>query len=644
MTKTVKFLYVLIGLCFILNVGFPQCGNALSTPEKQDYSNSRDETMEIKGVWAATVFSLDYPSKQTTSSDELKRAADDLLNNVQELGYNILFFQVRPSGDAFYKSEIFPWSKYLTGIQGKAPEDGFDPLEYITEEAHKRGISVHAWLNPYRITASPADKDSLSENSVAKKYPNAVVEHTDGKLYLNPGEPDSNRLVIDGAVEIIRNYNVDGIHIDDYFYPGSSFPDDVAFENYGKEYDSIGEWRRNNITELIRGLRDAIKAENPEIVFSVSPCGIWANKKSHPDGSDTSGTQAYYEYFADTRLWVKEQLVDWIMPQIYWENGHSAADFTTVANWWGNVVSGTDVKLCIGQSVYKMSDETKDTSPWYGQKGIEQISAQYELMKTLPNYNGYSHYRLDSVLKNPLLEEYVKTLNGQSTRLPVESETESGESEQTEDTETENDESRQPDEVETEIGDTEILFADMESFAWAADAIVSLHTKGIVNGYSDGTFRGANKVNRADFTVMLVRIINDDEVIVSSNFEDIAPDRYYYLEIGIARMLGITNGRDGVLFDPEGNITREDMATMVFRILDKYKKLNIDEKKEPAELFGDADKISDYAKNAVQAMCGMGLLNGYENGDFQPQGLATRAETAVFLNRVSELFESEIEE
>ena len=586
MTRTFKAICILVGLFCSLNSLLP----------KHD-SQVIAKAESVRGVWAATVFSLDYPSKPTTSAEVLRRDADNLLNNVQKLGYNTLFLQVRPSGDAFYKSQIFPWSKHLTGAQGTAPSDNFDPLTYFTEKAHEKGISLHAWINPYRLTSSAKDSDLIDPNSIAAKYPELVVKHTDGKLYLNPVEPDSTALILEGIMEIVKNYDIDGIHLDDYFYPDSSFPDGDTFSKYGGDFSDIGDWRRNNTTNLIRRISTALRAENPNIIFSVSPCGIWANKASHPEGSETTGAQSYFDYYADSRLWVRDNLVDWIMPQIYWNIGHSSADFEALSKWWTETVQGTDVSLIVGQAAYKAAEETGSASVWYSQSGAEELYRQTELLKDLDGFIGYSHYRLGSLLQSSVLRTFATYAN--TGEMP--------------------------------------LFTDLFAFPWAEDAIISLHEKGIINGMGDGTFGGKISISRADFILMLVRLTGKTTTF-ADNFLDVTPDKYYYTEIGIAKALGFTTGRDGETFDPEGNITREDMATLAYRILKKENKLNFDENISLSAKFSDGHLVSPYAKDAVSALVAQHLLSGYETGEFLPQGFATRAETAVFLNRLSQLF------
>ncbi len=583
MTKTVKAICVVLGiLCVLSGLG-----------PKSHRGTASAKVGEIKGVWAATLYSMDYPSSPTTDANQLKADADTLIEDVLSHGFNTLFLQVRPSGDAFYNSEIYPMSRYLTGTEGTLPDGGFDPLEYIVDKAHKSGIALHAWINPYRITASQSDSDNLGESSIAKKYPHLVLRHTDGKLYLNPGEPEAMDLVVSGAVEIAKNYQVDGIHIDDYFYPSSAFPDSETFTKYGGKFLDIGDWRRDNTTTLVKKLGSAIKAERPDIIFSVSPCGIWANKSSNPDGSDTLGKQAYFDYYADTRLWVRDELIDMIIPQVYWERGHSLADFATVANWWDKTAGGTDVALCIGQGVYKAAEATDPSSPWYKDRGETELEEQLKLIGTLENASGYVQYRIGSIIQNPELSNAIKQLNTSAPRI----------------------------------------FNDTRDYPWAEEAIERLFRQGIVKGMGDGSFGCARMVSRADFTVMLVRL-SGQNVPFTKNFADVTEDKYYYKEVGIAKVLGYASGREGNIFDPSGNITREDMATLVWRTLTKTGELPENADISLEEKFSDSSEISEYAKNAVAVLVEEGLLSGYETGEFKPKGLATRAECAVLLDRI----------
>ena len=541
MTKTIKAICVILGLVSIVNT-------FIAPPKNNGKVLAKDQT--IKAVWAATLYSMDYPQKPSQNAEALRKDADNLVKNVKDLGFNTLFLQVRPSGDAFYKSKIFPWSKYLTGEEGLAPQNDFDPLSYIIEKAHKEDIQLHAWINPYRLTASEKDSESLSEESLVKKYPHLIVRHTDGKFYLDPGNPEAIKLVLDGCRELIQNYDIDGIHIDDYFYPSSAFPDGETFSKYGGEFSDIGDWRRDNTKKLVEALGKEIKNKNPNLVFSVSPSGIWANKESHIDGSATFGRQAYFDYYADTRLWVKEGLMDIIIPQLYWNIGYNLADFEVLANWWQDTVKDTSVTLCIGQGIYRAAEEKDPKSVWYGENGLFEIERQLKMIKTLEGVGGYSQYRLGSILQNPSLKDFIKSQN---------------------------------------TGKEE-TFTDAKDYPWAKDATNRLVSKGIVKGMGDGSFGFALDVSRADFTVMLVRL-SGQNVPFAENFADVTEDKYYYKEVGIAKVLGFATGREGNIFDPSGKISREDMATLAYRVMKRMGKLSEKSKLSLEGTFSDENEI-----------------------------------------------------
>ncbi len=223
-----KRVFRAIALILVCAVCFSLTAMAAQTPKASE---------EMRGVWVSSVYNLDYPKKPTTDPDILKAQADEILDNCVKWGLNAVFLQVRPSSDALYPSEIFPWSKYLTGKQGTQPANGFDPLAYWVEAAHKRGLELHAWINPYRITkGKQAEWDSLVSTHPAKKNPEWTVQYTDGNYYFDPGLPEVRDLVVQGAVEIAKNYDIDGLHMDDYFYPGKDFPDSKTYEAYGKGF------------------------------------------------------------------------------------------------------------------------------------------------------------------------------------------------------------------------------------------------------------------------------------------------------------------------------------------------------------------------------------------------------------------------
>ncbi|MFQ6830533.1 glycoside hydrolase family 10 protein [Butyricicoccus pullicaecorum] len=331
------------------------CVLTLVTPAFAAGTPSASE--EMRGVWVSSVYNLDYPSSPTTDPDKLKAEADEILDNCVKWGLNAVFLQVRPSGDALYKSDLFPWSKYLTGSVGTAPQDGFDPLEYWVEAAHKRGLELHAWINPYRITRSKdTEWNSLPSTHPAKMNPDWVVKYSDGNYYFNPGIPEVRDLVTRGAVEIVQNYDVDGLHMDDYFYPGTDFNDAATYQKYGSSFSNIADFRRDSVNQLVAQLDTAVHNIDPNIQFGISPSGIWANKSTDPRGSNTNGSEHYVSSYADSLYWIENGLVDYIIPQIYWEIGHKLADFATLADWWNDAVAGSDVHLYIGMGAYRCAD------------------------------------------------------------------------------------------------------------------------------------------------------------------------------------------------------------------------------------------------------------------------------------------------
>lgn len=375
---------------------------------------------EMRGLWVASVVNIDYPSKPVTDPEQLKSEAINILDHAEYVGLNAVFLQVRPTSDAFYRSEIFPWSKYLTGTQGLAPEGGFDPLQFWITEAHNRGIELHAWINPYRVTKKTSkekshDFASLDASNPARVNPEWVVKHSDGNLYYDPGLPEVRKLVFDGVLEIVENYDVDGIHFDDYFYPGRDFKDGETFKKYGKGFSSIDDWRRENVNILIRDLYKALKTKSDRVEFGVSPFGIWANKESNSYGSDTRGAQSYYDHYADTRKWVKEGIIDYIAPQLYWHIGYSIADYEKLLHWWEDTVRDTGVDLYIGQAAYR-SLNSESTSPWYG---VAEIERQLKMNANSPETKGSIFFSCNSLTKNSSLSLAIKEFYGQKDGIEV---------------------------------------------------------------------------------------------------------------------------------------------------------------------------------------------------------------------------------
>ena len=386
----IKYLLMMVVLC---------CGF-------MSVSANADERMN--GMWISTVYNLDYPASPTTDSTALKAQADEILDNCRDMGINNVFLQVRPNSDALYKSSIFPWSAYLTGQQGVAPSDGFDPLEYWIEGAHARGMKLHAWINPYRATkvsnASDNAMSALAATNPAAVHPQYIIKYTDGNYYYNPALPEVRKLVIDGIMEIVNNYDVDGIHMDDYFYPGADFNDNAYFKADGTFTDK-GDWRRNNVNLLVSGIKSAVDGSGKNIEFGISPAGIWANSSNNPLGSNTSGNEAYYAHYADTRKWALEGTVDYIAPQIYWEIGHSKADYKTLVNWWADTLKDAPAKLYIGIADYRSYNITDTSSTWYnGNEIVKQLTLNRQTAKV----GGEIHFRYKMIINTPGLVDKLK--------------------------------------------------------------------------------------------------------------------------------------------------------------------------------------------------------------------------------------------
>ena len=370
---------------------------------------------ELRGVWVASVSNINFPSKSGLSADEMKAELDAIVETARSTNLNAIFFQVVPSSDALYNSQVYPWSAFLTGTQGQAPKDDFDPLAYIVEKAHLYGIELHAWMNPFRVTTNASiELESLAENHPARANPDFCVRYTDGKYYYNPAIPEVREMVANEAKYIVENYGVDGIHIDDYFYPypveGGVFDDAAQFTLYGGDF-SLDDWRRQNINSTVKLIYESVKSADPECSFGVSPFGIYANKgsKSPVTGSDTKGLEAYFSLYCDALTWAKEGYVDYLAPQIYWSFSTSAAPFDNVAKWWNAHLDGTGVKLYIGHALYKLNDFPKNEIPIQAEFARSLLchsgSIYYGYADLANNTNGIKD-KLTELYSHPMVQEY----------------------------------------------------------------------------------------------------------------------------------------------------------------------------------------------------------------------------------------------
>ena len=309
-------------------------------------ASEKTKKREFRGAWIQCV----NGQWQGMSRDEMQQTLTFQLDRLRETGVNAIIFQVRAECDALYKSDIEPWSRFLTGVQGQAPQQPWDPLQWMIDECHKRGMELHAWINPYR--AKTKGTTALSPDHIAVKHPERVFTY-DGLFILNPGLPVNREYICEVAADIVRRYDIDGFHIDDYFYPypvaGLAIPDDDAFATYGDGNSSRGDWRRDNVNSFIRRLATTIHNIKPWVKFGVSPFGIYRNISSSPDGSNTAGLQNYDDLYADVLLWIEEGWIDYCVPQLYWEIGNKNADYAELIRWWDSHAGNRP--LYIGEDV-----------------------------------------------------------------------------------------------------------------------------------------------------------------------------------------------------------------------------------------------------------------------------------------------------
>jgi len=301
---------------------------------------------EFRGAWIQCV----NGQFQGKSKDVMQKTLSYQLDELQKDGANAIIFQVRPECDALYASSYEPWSRFLTGVQGRAPQPYWDPLQWMVDQCHRRGMELHAWINPYR--AKTKGTTGLAVSHVAIKHPERVFGY-DGQYIMNPALDENREYICRVVADIVRRYDVDGLHMDDYFYPypvaGEIIPDEKQFRSNSNGISNIGDWRRYNVNMFVKQLHDTITAIKPWVKFGVSPFGIYRNKVNDPNGSDTRGLQNYDDLYADVLLWVNNGWIDYCVPQIYWQIGHPTADYKTLIEWWNRYASARP--LYIGEDV-----------------------------------------------------------------------------------------------------------------------------------------------------------------------------------------------------------------------------------------------------------------------------------------------------
>jgi uncharacterized lipoprotein YddW (UPF0748 family) len=368
---------------------------------------------EFRGVWIATVNNIDWPSAPGLPVEVQKRELRELIERIERMNLNVVIFQVRPAADAFYPSETEPWSIFLTGKQGLAPSPFFDPLGYAIELCHSKGMELHAWFNPFRVRNGGNYK--LDPASFAAKNPQTTCIF-DGKLFFDPGIPQVRNHIVKVIMEVVRKYDIDAVHFDDYFYPypvkGRKYPDTKSFSKYGKGFypGKLSDWRRDNINKFIALLHDSIKSVKPLVKLGVSPFGVWRNMSDDPNGSPgVKATTSYDHLYADVYKWLANSWIDYVIPQLYWEQGNRFGDFTVLAKWWNDHSFGKP--LYLGQALYKSTGSAKVfVNP-------KEISEQISILRNFENVSGFALYSASHLAK--LTGVMLTEFNGNLLRTKV---------------------------------------------------------------------------------------------------------------------------------------------------------------------------------------------------------------------------------
>jgi len=370
--------------------------------------------MPFRGAWIATVANIDWPSKEAVGNTEAQQAEMTfILDSLQAIGINAVIFQVRPTADALYRSPYEPVSHWLTGKQGSWDNSQstihnsqlpYDPLDFTINEAHARGMEVHVWLNPYRVNLASTSTSILAPDHIFRRHPEWFWNYNK-QWYFDPGRDETREWICTIVQDLVQRYDIQAIHMDDYFYPypsgGKPLPDEDTFRKHPRGFDNIADWRRNNVNLAIQDIHRTIKECKPDVQFGISPFGVWRNIARDSTGSATkAGITNYDDLYADIRLWIKNGWIDYVLPQLYWEIGKRTADYEILAHWWANEVRGTNCRLYIGLAPYRLENLKADAKANAWNTGNE-ISRQMRLNRTIPEITGECFYSTKPLLKNP---------------------------------------------------------------------------------------------------------------------------------------------------------------------------------------------------------------------------------------------------
>jgi uncharacterized lipoprotein YddW (UPF0748 family) len=361
-----------------------------------DYAYLPAVDREFRGVWVATVANLDWPSRRSLPSAQAQAELIRILDAARDQGLNAVILQVRPMGDAFYDSAIEPWSDFLTGESGRAPSPSWDPLAFAIEQAHARGLELHAWFNPFRASFV-SKRTPLAANHVTRRRPDLI--RTYGTFYwMDPGEPDARRLALDVITDVVRRYDIDAVHIDDYFYPYQErdargrlipFPDDATWNRIGVHTGmSRNDWRRSNVDTFVEQLYAAVRAEKQHVRVGISPFGIW--RPGHP--ATVRGLDSYNDLYADSRKWLVNGWADYYAPQLYWRTNAPQQPYTDLLQWWHE-------QNPLGRHIWAGNIPNNINSGERGWRSGE-ILEQVRLTREHAGFTGNVHFSVTGLLRN----------------------------------------------------------------------------------------------------------------------------------------------------------------------------------------------------------------------------------------------------
>ncbi|KJF27144.1 hypothetical protein TZ02_09625 [Clostridium aceticum] len=661
----------LISICIVIMLmvaALPIHGFAASNPwdPYNRYLPNQTPTAKrhLRGTWVSTVVNLDWPSVETRNigndNQRIQKSKEEfiaILDKAVEMNMNAVFFQVSAEGDAFYKSNIVPWSRYLTGTFGKDP--GFDPLAFAIEEAHKRNLELHAWFNPYRISMNTSDSTIASLNinkSVYKEHPE-WIRTSMSRFVVDPGIPEAREWVMKRVMEVVNNYDIDGVHFDDYFYYESylgELQDQDTFSKYNLgQFSNLGDWRRNNTYLLVKELSNKITTTKPWVKFGISPAAVWANKRDgHSSGSNTSaGLPNYDRSFADTKKWVQEELIDYIAPQIYFTFANPSAPYGEVAEWWSNVIKGRNVHLYIGQALYKVNDNADQY--FLGNDAVEEFIRQHKYNVVKPEVMGSIMFRFQN-FNDPNKQQVVNMIKEDlwSTRslVPV-MPWKGGKAPQS------------PTQGRIEALSNGIRLSwvdkdpntayyaiyridknskiDVESDESAAKLVTTVRKSN--KDIQEFVDRGNNDPSKVAYVVTaLDRLHNESKELIisidqSTYFSDVK-DQYAWAIKAIDGLYerGIVSGMGDGRFAPQNNVTRADFLIMVM------KSYGIELDAQITDNFLDAG--NKYYTSYLGTAKRLGLVSGVGDNLYLPEATITRQDMFVILYKVLDKLEQLPEE